>query len=285
MNEEKCIKLNQLDPTLLYVCKGTRRKEIEVAHSHEYIEIAFVLSGKGKYNIDHVVYEVEEGDVLILNPGVLHQAIPTEDGERGMTEYFVGCTNVQIECMEYNHFPKLNPGNILKTQGEVKQRLFRIFTSMDTESVGNKEGMEFMLKAYMVQLILVIARSFNAKQNKDEEKMMETINVKDVTEQIVNYLEDHYKEKISLEQLAENVYVSPFYISKIFKSETGDAPIRRLISIRLEKAKELLINNSKLSIQEVAEEVGYNDVYHFSKLFKKKYGIAPSQMRKVRDIT
>ncbi len=65
----------------------------------------------------------------------------------------------------------------------------------------------------------------------------------------------------------------------IFKSETGNAPIRYLINIRLEKAKELLEGGYEGSIQEVAAQVGYDDAYHFSKLFKKRYGISPSQAR------
>lgn len=76
------------------------------------------------------------------------------------------------------------------------------------------------------------------------------------------------------------MYLSPFYISKIFKSETGDAPIRHLINIRLEKAREMLENGWDGSIQETAAAVGYDDAYHFSKLFKKKYGISPSQARR-----
>ena len=54
---------------------------------------------------------------------------------------------------------------------------------------------------------------------------LESVNKKNVVEQMVNYFEDHYSEKISLEQMAENMYLSPFYLSKIFKSETGDTPM------------------------------------------------------------
>ena len=108
----------------------------------------------------------------------------------------------------------------------------------------------------------------------------ESANKKYVVEQVVNYIEDHYSEKISLDQIAENMYLSPFYISRIFKSETGNAPIRHLINIRLEKARELLENGYQGSIQEVAARVGYDDAYHFSKLFKKRYGITPSQARR-----
>ena len=70
-----------------------------------------------------------------------------------------------------------------------------------------------------------------------------------VVEQIVNYFEDHYSEKISLESIAENMYLSTFYISKIFKSETGDTPIRHLINIRLEKAREILEQTPGRSIK------------------------------------
>ena len=73
----------------------------------------------------------------------------------------------------------------------------------------------------------------------------------------------------------EEEKLSPVYISKIFKSETGETPINYLISLRMEKAGKLLEENPMLSIQKVADEVGYDDAYHFSKLFKKYYGISP----------
>ena len=76
------------------------------------------------------------------------------------------------------------------------------------------------------------------------------------------------------------MYLSPFYISRIFKSEIGDTPIHYLINIRLERAKELLESGLAESVQEVAAQVGYDDVYHFSKLFKKRYGFPPSQAKK-----
>ena len=101
-----------------------------------------------------------------------------------------------------------------------------------------------------------------------------------VAEQVVSYIEDHYSEKISLDQIAENMYLSPFYISRIFKGETGYTPIRHLINLRLEKAKALLEGGYQGSIQEVAALGGYDDAYHFSKLFKKRYGVSPSQARK-----
>ena len=98
--------------------------------------------------------------------------------------------------------------------------------------------------------------------------------------QIINYLNENYNEKISLEQIAHNMYLSPVYISKIFKEETGESPINYLIKIRLEKARDILLKSNDNSIKSIANQVGYDDVYHFSKLFKKYYGISPLYYRK-----
>lgn len=84
-------------------------------------------------------------------------------------------------------------------------------------------------------------------------------------------------EDISLDKISKNMYLSPVYISKIFKEETGESPINHLIKIRLSKAEELIKEN-KMPIKAVAKSVGYNDAYHFSKLFKKYYGIPPSKI-------
>lgn len=84
------------------------------------------------------------------------------------------------------------------------------------------------------------------------------------------------------DQIAENMYLSPFYISKTFKSEIGDSPIHYLIRVRMEKAKELLSENLELPISEIAESVGYEDAFHFSKLFKKTYGISLSKYRETK---
>ena len=151
---------------------------------------------------------------------------------------------------------------------------------MEAEKASCKPGRYVMMKAYLMQFLMLIIREECAPVERSGGYAFESVNKKYVVEQMVNYFEDHYSEKISLDQIAENMYLSPFYISKIFKSETGDTPIRHLINIRLEKAKELLEQGYDGSIQEIAALVGYDDAYHFSKLFKKRFGVPPSQVRR-----
>ncbi len=276
------IKIEDLNPTFLFVWKGTRIRGVDEGnyHSHDYLELAYILSGQGKYRIEDEIYPIKEGDLLILNPGVRHEFLGSPDIDVPTTEFFVACSDLQLPGYAANFLPVPDGGNILHTTGELRQKLFKICSSMEAENAVCKEGRYFMMKAYLMQMLLLVIREQCEPMEQAKGCSFESVNKKYVVEQMVSYFEDHYNEKISLDRIAENMYLSPFYISKIFKSETGDTPIRHLINIRLEKAKELLENGYQGSIQEVAATVGYEDAYHFSKLFKKHYGMSPSQVRK-----
>ncbi|HHX12410.1 MAG TPA: helix-turn-helix transcriptional regulator, partial [Clostridiales bacterium] len=90
------------------------------------------------------------------------------------------------------------------------------------------------------------------------------------------YLEAHYTEDISLEDVATQVNVSPQYFSKLIKKNTGFNFIDWLSMMRVKKAKELF-NSSNLSIKEVCYMIGYKDPNYFSRIFKKRVGITPSE--------
>jgi two-component system response regulator YesN len=90
------------------------------------------------------------------------------------------------------------------------------------------------------------------------------------------YLENHYAEDISLEDVAEQVNISPQYFSKLIKKTTGFNFIDWLSMLRVKKAKELL-TNSNLTVKEVCFMVGYKDPNYFSRIFKKRIGITPSE--------
>jgi len=270
-----------LDPTFLFTWKGTRTQDVvENYHMHDYIEIAYVMSGEGKYVIEGENYDIKEGDLLVFNPGVYHQAVYDPKAEVKATEFFIGFLDVTLKAGKKNYIEVPDGGYIIHTTGELKQRIFKICSSMSVESSVKWQGRYFMLKAYLMQLLLLLVREQVEMPTPRKGYSFESVNKKYVVEQVVSYFEDHYSEKISLDTIAENTYMSPFYISRVFKSETGDTPIHHLIKIRLEKAMELLKTEEGLNIQEVAARVGYDDAYHFSKLFKKHFGVSPSQAKK-----
>lgn len=273
--------MEDLNPTFLFTWTGTRKSgKDEDYHSHDILEMAFVMSGTGRYRVDGKTFSIQEGDLLIFNPGVRHQALYCPEAEVPATEFFVGFSDIQFQGIPANTMPLPNGAILLHTTGELRRKLYRICTSMQEEKAVSRQGRYFMMKAYLMQFILLVIREQCEPVEKSKGCSFESVNKKYLVEQIINYFEDHYSEKISLDQIAENMYLSPFYISKIFKSETGETPIRHLIDIRLENAMALLEDGWQGSIQEVAARVGYDDAYHFSKLFKKRYGISPSQARK-----
>ncbi len=280
MYQNESIFKEDLNPQFLFAWKAIRRRGEDSYHCHDYFEMGFVLSGNGRYMIDDEVYDVTEGDLLIFNPGVKHRVLAIEGNENPSREFFVAATDFQLRDREPNCLPQPKGQPVYHTFGELRQKIFRICTAMDAENAVFKRGRYYMMKAYMIQLLLLIVREHYEPIEPAGGRAFESLNKKYIVEQILDYFEDHYQEKISLDHIADNMYLSPFYISKIFKSETGDTPIRHLINIRLEKARELLEKGWNGSIQEAAAHVGYEDAYHFSKQFKKRFGISPSQVKK-----
>ena len=102
--------------------------------------------------------------------------------------------------------------------------------------------------------------------------------IKLILRKAIDYIQEHYSEQVTLNEVAENIYVSTFYISRMFKKELGKSFVDYLNDVRIEKSKELL-KDVKYKTYEVAEIVGISDPHYFSKLFKKYSGMTPSEYR------
>lgn len=102
--------------------------------------------------------------------------------------------------------------------------------------------------------------------------------IKLILRKAVEYIQAHYSEQVTLNEVAEHVYVSTYYISRMFKRELGKNFVDYLNEIRIEKAKELL-KDVRYKTYEVAENVGIPDAHYFSRLFKKYAGVTPTEYR------
>ena len=271
---------NDFNPTVLFASKLRVTKE-SVYHAHkDFTELTYILSGKGRYLVEGNVFDVEAGDMIICNPGVHHQNLIIE-GQEPTVEFYTGFTDFHFKNMSPNSIDLPDGSVVLHLGAEAKQEVNKQCYEMLAENEAGQVGKYFMLKAHLMQILLIIMREIiETPKVKQLGCNFETYNKSYAVKRIINYLNENYEHKISLDQIAHNMYLSPVYISKIFKEETGDSPINYLIKIRLEKAKEILINDSNGSIKNIANEVGYEDVYHFSKLFKKYYGISPLHYRR-----
>lgn len=95
-----------------------------------------------------------------------------------------------------------------------------------------------------------------------------------------HYIQQHYQEALRLEDVSSAVGFNATYFSTLFKKETGQNFMDYLTELRINKAKELLCGE-ELSVQDVAEQVGYRDLKYFSRLFKKLTGVSPSDYKKL----
>ena len=100
----------------------------------------------------------------------------------------------------------------------------------------------------------------------------------DAIKSIQEWIDDHYAEDFSLAWLAEEKAMSPRTLIRRFKSATGESPLAYLQTVRIEMAKRLL-ETSKQTIAEITQNVGYEDVSSFSKMFKRKVGLSPREYR------
>lgn len=270
---------NDFNPTVFYVSKIKMVNE-GVYHDHDFTELAYVLSGKGKYVINGKEFSMEAGDLLICNPGDKHTHIITNPKEPTI-EFIAGFNDFHFKNMQPNSIELPDGGCVFHTSSELKQEISMHCYAMLAEKESNQIGTYFMLKTHLMQMLLLVMREIADVDNTDQRGCnFETYSKSYAVNRIINYLHENYEHKISLEQIAHNMYLSPVYISKIFKEETGESPINYLIKIRLERAKEILLNINSGSIKNIANQVGYDDVYHFSKLFKKYYGISPLYYKK-----
>ncbi|MCR4671289.1 MAG: AraC family transcriptional regulator [Saccharofermentans sp.] len=100
----------------------------------------------------------------------------------------------------------------------------------------------------------------------------------DVAEKAKKYIDQHYREDISLDDLSAMYGISPFYFSKVFKTQTGVTFTDYITGVRVGKARQLLEGTSK-SMKEICSEVGYSDPNYFSRIFKKNTGVTPTEYK------
>jgi len=122
----------------------------------------------------------------------------------------------------------------------------------------------------LASLFIIHQRSKNTKTQRAEERILKSI----------QWMQQNLKETIALEELASQASLSAPHYSSLFKKQCGAPPIRFLIRLRMQRACELLDNNNHIPINEISQSVGYEDPFHFSRMFKEVVGATPSAYRK-----
>lgn len=148
----------------------------------------------------------------------------------------------------------------------------KFYLTKPIEELELQQGIRKVIKEIEVMRMQEgLHKSSTAEENQSKKK--------DIIAEIKDYLIQNYDQNISLADLSNRFFLSLNYISQLFKEKTGQTYLEYVSMIRMEKAKQLLVN-SELKIYEVGQKVGYIDTTHFSRVFEKIVGCKPSEYRK-----
>ena len=248
-------------------------------HSHDYYEFYFFLEGNVKMQIGDSIYSIKHGDIILIPPGIPHRAlIQTQDVPYRRFVFWIS----QDYC---EHLSQFSPVYSYAMQYAQDHRRFIFHTDQITfnsaqsklltlleELHAKRFGRDAKLSICVEDLMLYVNRLVyeqNTPQKTSTEHSLYRL--------LLEFIEEHIEEDLSLEHLSEVFFVSKYHIAHIFKDNTGLSIHQYITKKRLALCKEAII--SQMNISDAYQMFGFGDYSSFYRAFKKEYGISPKDFR------
>lgn len=258
-------------------------------HSHQQYELYFFHGGECKYLINNQIYDLNPGDMLFLDGLDLHKAHVTgnkELYERSMIhfspEWILPVLKELDALFLFDAFKQLRHGlfhtQITEENYEIEELITKLSRLSQTTEVNKEIAAEAEAKILLIQLLFKVHQL-------DKTTLVELNEVKNgkylYAEKIASYLQKHFKDLISIEDISKELNLSSSYISHTFKDSTGYTVMQYLMEYRLIQAKYLIeVVGENKTIKEISRECGFESDAHFNRFFKKKIGATPNEYRK-----
>ena len=267
---------NQLENKLLY---SNHSDDISISYQTTYT-IKYVIDGVKHYNYNNQDIEVSNSQYLILN----NDSLITTEARKGTKGLSLFLSSKLIN--EISHFYSRNNSSI-KFLEIIQRNSSQKINNLLNEIVYLYENNQIGLKQQIDDLFIAISELIVQEQLSIDNNFMNLKVVKHDTKRELyksiietkEYLNDNFKEKISLDIISRDVGISKYYLHRVFREINGNTPLEYLKNIRLEKAKNKL-QYSKDSIFEIAFKCGFDNTAYFSNVFKKHVGLSPTQFRR-----
>jgi AraC family transcriptional regulator, L-rhamnose operon transcriptional activator RhaR len=252
-------------------------------HDHAFHELVIILNGEGEHVAGDERYKISAGDVFLLKPGTAHGYRDTLGLELVNVLYLPEKLNLPLYDLAnspgYHAFFDLEPamraqhGFRSKLQVSNKQldSLKALVKKLEHEESIKSPGRLFRMAAILMQLIGQVSEYYSGTDAPNRAEVLRL-------GKVISYIETRYAKPLSLDALAKRAAMSPSTLHRAFTSSMGESPINYLITVRLDRAKELL-KDTNLSITEISSRVGFRDSNYFSRIFKKKQGKSPREFR------
>ncbi len=233
-----------------------------VANIHENIELLYVTSGNGGILCDNTLYQVQEGDVIVVDSYMTHQVRP----------------NVEMEvlCLIIDHdFCKANSINTSKLHFAQKiqdSTLNQLLSTIMEEYAGDYAFKPAAIKSALLNILLFLCRNYSEEKRSGiptSDSAFQHIRI------ATDYMKENLSKKLTVDEIAAHVGLSKYYFLRQFKKITGYTVIEYVNIIRCEYAQELL-RSEKYKIKEVALLCGFDNFSYFTSVYKKHTGRLPS---------
>ncbi len=258
-------KLDDVSMRLLYISESKYENDwISLPHSHHFTELFYVLNGKGVFVINDKTFEIQKDDFIIVNANVMHnEASSSEDP----LHYIVMGTD-ELEF-------QINSGkNYCIYNFATYSKLLRFYIkSILSEMKTKDEHFEYICQNLFQNLVYQTQRWTKIQfQDTPSQKTNKECRF------IEQYLNEHFREDISLQSLSEIVHFSKYYLAHAFKEYKGISPINYLTQVRINEAKHLL-ETTDFSVAKIADFTGFSSQSYFSQIFHKETGMTPNKYR------
>ena len=273
---DPCQDMHRKDFELQYK-KDTYLKDVEL-HHHDFYEVYFLISGDVTYTIESKQYRVMPGDILLISPRELHQICvrPEMSAYERYVLWIAPSLLEQYSSAVTDLTLNLDPGhlgrsNLLRIKPEQASALHRLFDQLWQESGSGSYGADLLQQALLTQLLV----SINRLAGKNDDPQNTQTHSSMAVSAVVDYVNLHYGEPLSLEQLADLVYVSKYHLSHEFNRLVGTSVYRYIQKKRLLIARQLLSQGKRPN--EVFCVCGFSDYAGFYRAFRNEYGISPRE--------
>ncbi len=249
-------------------------------HWHEQVELVYVLEGGLLADVDAKRIHVRAGDILLCNSGELHGCSEVE------TPLRLYCIIIDLNILggrgldkaEIQYIRPILDGGILFTNLFRDEAMAACIQSICDEMQARALGYELACKARIYELFTLLLRGQVARLITHGEHLARVRNNNRISE-VLALIDARYDEELSIDELAAKVYISKYYLCRLFKRYLGQTITEYVHTVRVSKAM-VMLTESDEPITGIALKTGYADTNYFSRVFKRVTGISPTRLRK-----
>ena len=271
-------------PYNTYLCSIPLDFTLVPLHWHAELEIVVIKKGTGLISVDFEKRTVSCGDIVFIRPGQLHSI--EQNGARKMEyeniilkpellisgeadlcarQFITPLMKGELRCVTF-----LTPA--VPGYPEISDCISRI----DHLCEKRPDGYQLAVKGFLFQLVFLL---LSHRQKKSTSPALQTKSLEKI-KTILKYVEEHYADHITIDDMAAITFYSKSHFMKFFKAHMGTGFIEYLNDYRLTIAERLL-RTSDATVLEIAEKSGFDNLSYFNRMFKRKYGQSPGKQRKL----